>query len=111
MVSAATIRLEDDQLAELATLIAAQLQAQPSPAGLVDAQQLAKHLGVARSWIYTHSAELQGKRLGGERGRLRFDLDEATTAFAAASKPEQPKSTPRRRRAPAHVGSTLQVRA
>jgi len=109
-VSAATIRLEDDQLAELATLIAAQLQAQPSPAGLVDAQQLAEYLGVARSFVYTHADQLGGKRLG-KRGRLRFDVAEASAAFAASSKPDQPKSTPRRRRAPAHVGSTLQVRA
>jgi len=111
VVSAATIRLDADQLDELATLIAAKLRPQPSPAGLVDARQLAESLNVARSWVYGHSAELGGKRLGGKRGRLRFDVAEASAAFAASSQPEQPKSAPRRRRAPAHVGSILQVRA
>jgi hypothetical protein len=110
-VSAATIRLDNDQLDALATLIVAKLQAQPTPAGLVDARQLAEHLGVARSWVYTHADQLGGKRLGGKRGRVRFDIAAAMDAFAAASQPEQPKSTPRRRQAPAHVGSTLQVRA
>lgn len=110
-MSPATIRLDDDQLDALATLIAAKLQAQPTSPGLVDARQLAEHLGVARSWVYTHTAQLGGRRLGGKRGRLRFDLSEATAAFAVASQPEQVKSTPRRRRAPGHVGSTLQVRA
>jgi len=109
-VSAATIRLEADQLAELAALIAAQLQAQPSPAALVDAQQIAKRLGVARSWVYANADQLGGKRLGGKRGRLRFDLSEATAAFAASSQPEPVESTPRRHRARAHVGGTLQVR-
>jgi hypothetical protein len=106
------MRLDEDQLDALADRIAARLARQPSPANgaaLVDAATLAEHLGVARSWVYTHADQLGGKRLGGERGRLRFDLSEATAAFAAASQPEQVKS-PRRRRAPAHVGSTLQVR-
>jgi hypothetical protein len=42
---------------------------------LVDAAQLASRLGVERSWIYEHAAELGALRLGdGPRARLRFDL-------------------------------------
>jgi hypothetical protein len=105
------MRLDDDQLDALATLIAAKLEAPPTSPGLVDARQLAEHLAVDRSFIYSHADQLAGKRLGGKRGRLRFDLAEATAAFATASHPEPPKSTPRRRRAPARAGSILQVRA
>jgi hypothetical protein len=111
VVSAATIELSAEQLDALATLIAAKLQACNLMPGLVDAQQLAEHLGVARSFVYSHADQLGAKRLGGKRGRLRFDASEALAAFAAASQPEQVKAKPRRRRAPAHAGSILQVRA
>lgn len=40
----------------------------------VDAAGLAEMLGVERDWVYAHSAELGGVRLGGPRGRLRFDV-------------------------------------
>jgi hypothetical protein len=105
------VRLDEDQLDALATLIAAKLQAPPTSPGLVDAKQLAAHLGVARSFIYAHADELGGRRLGGKHGRLRFEVSKATAAFAASSQAEPPKSAPRRRRARAHVGgSILQVR-
>jgi len=109
-IPAATIRLDADQLDALAELIARKLQAQPTSVGLVDARQLAEHLGVARSFVYTHADQLAGKRLGGKRGRLRFDLAEATAAFAATGHAEQSRSAPKRRRGRAPVGSTLQVR-
>lgn len=112
-MSAATIRLDADQLDQLAELIAGKLRAQPTPVGLVDAAKLAEMLGVARSWVYSHADQLGGRRLGGKRGRLRFDASEALAAFAVASQPEQVKpaaAAPRRRRARAHVGA-LQVRS
>jgi excisionase family DNA binding protein len=41
------------------------------------AEELAKMLGVTRSFVYEHAEELGGYRLGGgPRARLRFDLDE-----------------------------------
>ena len=82
----ATIRLEPDQLADLARLIAAELSAStaaPSaPVGLVSAATLAPMLGVSRSWIYEHAGELGAVRLGGARGRLRFDPDAARAALS-----------------------------
>ena len=44
------------------------------PVRLVDAATLARILDVDRDWVYAHARELQAVRLGGERGRLRFDL-------------------------------------
>ena len=44
------------------------------PVRLVDAATLATILDVERDWVYAHARELQAIRLGGKRGRLRFDL-------------------------------------
>jgi len=44
---------------------------------LVDAAAVASYLGVARSYVYEHAAELGARRLGrGPRARLRFSLTE-----------------------------------
>jgi hypothetical protein len=52
------------------------------PARLLDATQLARHLGVTRTWVYEHAQQLGAIRLGtGTKARLRFDLDTATTAI------------------------------
>jgi len=41
---------------------------------LVDAAELARRLGIERSWVYTHAIELGAVRLGsGPKPRLRFD--------------------------------------
>ena len=41
---------------------------------LIGAAELARRLGVDRSWVYTHAIELGAVKLGdGPRARLRFD--------------------------------------
>jgi hypothetical protein len=56
--------------------------ADPRPARLLDATQLARHLGVTRAWVYEHAHQLGAIRLGtGTKARLRFDLDTATKAL------------------------------
>lgn len=41
---------------------------------LVDAAELARRLGIERSWVYTHAIELGAVKLGsGAKPRLRFD--------------------------------------
>ena len=69
-------RLHPDDVEAIAVRVAALLQqpASPSPARLVDAATLATILDVERHWVYAHARELQAVRLGGKRGRLRFDL-------------------------------------
>ena len=43
-------------------------------AELVDAAELARRLGIERSWVYTHAIELGAVKLGsGRKPRLRFD--------------------------------------
>lgn len=39
----------------------------------VDATTIARELGVERDWVYEHANQLGAVRLGGPRGRLRFD--------------------------------------
>lgn len=79
------VRLPDDQLDQLAALVAERLQgltaATVGPAerqGLVSAAELARELSVSRQTIYGAAAELGGVRVGtGPRARWRFDLDDA----------------------------------
>lgn len=66
-----------------------------SPTGLVDAVTLANELGVERDWVYSHAADLGAIRLGGPRGRLRFDRGIVRERLEASDKPSNP--TGRRR--------------
>jgi hypothetical protein len=78
---------------------------------LLTAEQLARHLGLNRAWVYEHATELGAIQLGnGPRPRLRFDAQLAAQALqgrrrrnepAAVEKP-QPRPT-RRRRPPTTV--------
>ena len=43
-------------------------------ARLVDAATVADSLGVEPDWVYDHAEQLGAIRLGGPKGRLRFDL-------------------------------------
>lgn len=68
----------------------------PEPAArLVDAAGLASVLGVDRSWVYSHAKQLHAVRLGGPRGRMRFDLDVVQRALKA--EPTRPRQNGRRR--------------
>jgi hypothetical protein len=49
---------------------------------LVDAAELARRLGIERSWVYTHAIELGAVKLGsGRKPRLRFDPQAAARAL------------------------------
>jgi hypothetical protein len=67
---------------------------------LIDAATLAARLGVERHWIYAHRRELGAVRLGGPRGRLRFDLDQIPDRLAAdtgsPSRSRRPEAPTRR---------------
>jgi hypothetical protein len=91
----------------VADLIAAK---QTQPLGrFVDAAQLAEVLGVERDWIYANANTLGAIRLGGPRGRLRFDLQRVREAWPApeANKPRRAPGRPRRKRSKAKRGARL----
>src|SRR5271167_3907540 len=86
---------------QVADLIAA-TQARPS-GQFVDASELAQLLGVERDWVYAHANTLGAIRLGGPRGRLRFDLQRVQDAWPARTTSRAPRSAgrSRKKRAPA----------
>ena len=75
-----------DEIDAVAERLAEVLSSAPANVGLVDAQELAEQLGVARDWVYANAERLGGVRLGdGPRARLRFDAERAQEALTANS--------------------------
>jgi hypothetical protein len=68
--------LDSDDIESIATRVAELLRddVPASPARLADAAEVARELGVDRDWVYAHTRDLGATRLGGDRGRWRFDL-------------------------------------
>jgi hypothetical protein len=103
------LRVPDALVLAIAERVAELLRCEPTRGCLVDAQTLAGALGVDRSYVYSHAAELGAVRIGnGSKPRLRFDLDTAREAFACyasnqsqgsnASAGAEPAGLPARRR-------------
>jgi hypothetical protein len=92
-------------------------RAEMPPTGLVNAQRLAQTLGVSRSTVYEHAAELGAVQVGGgSRPRLRFDPEKALEAWSrrSGSKGSQAPQTSvapsvRRRRRSAPMGSGVRL--
>ncbi len=81
------MRLDPADIEEIARRVADILRADGPSADrgrYVDASTLAEHLGVERDWVYAHARELGAIRLGGTRGRLRFDLDQVVRSLHEA---------------------------
>jgi hypothetical protein len=96
---------------------AAHDEAHPTPAHLLTAEQLARHLGLNRAWVYDHAAELGAIQLGnGPRPRLRFDAQLAAQALQARRRRKEPTAAddvprprPTRRRRPPSTVPLLPV--
>ena len=75
----------------------------PAARDLMDAGQLARHLGLTRAWVYEHAEQLGAIQLGdGPRPRLRFDPQTAMQALderRRRSEPQPAKPTSRARAA------------
>ena len=71
---------------------------------LIDAAELARRLGMERSWVYSHAAELGAVRLGdGPNARLRFDPQLVAKMLRPLRDPESEERrerSPERRRMP-----------
>lgn len=78
-----TVILDPADIEQIAQRVADLLAAtHTQPTGqFVDAAQLAQLLGVERDWFYAHANALGAIRLGGPRGRLRFDLQRVRDAW------------------------------
>jgi hypothetical protein len=99
------VTLDDDDIEAIAHRVAELLNQRPAAVRLVDAATLAAVLGVERDWIYAHATQLGAIRLGGPRGRLRFDPNHALHALRLSPQPaaERPARRPRRPRGPKEV--------
>jgi hypothetical protein len=73
---------------------------------LVDAAELASRLGVDRAWVYSHAKELHAVRLGGPRGRMRFDID-SVLRLLDGEPARPPRPAPRRRTKLIDLGGEL----
>jgi hypothetical protein len=84
------------RVAELLRRQAGGTEAHQAPTRLLDAGELARHLGVTRWWVYQHAPELGAIRIGaGPRARLRFDVDAAKAALDSARRhPPAPTGMP-----------------
>lgn len=95
------MRLEPADIEAIAQRVVELLPARAEAANVryVDATELARVLAVERDWVYAHARELGAVRLGGPRGRLRFDLRQIQRSLA--ERREQPtdvlQPAPRRR--------------
>ena len=93
--------LDDDDIEQIARRVAQLLGAAQPHTGprYVDAGDLARMLGIERQWVYAHARELGAIRLGGPRGRLRFDVGRVAEALGRpdqAGMPARPGSSRRR---------------
>jgi hypothetical protein len=99
--------LDPEDIESIAARVAELLrEQQPSSASrLADAAEVARELGVDRDWVYAHAEELGAARLGGARGRLRFDLVRIRRDLACpAGARSRPTTARRPRRQPSTRG-------
>jgi hypothetical protein len=84
--------IDEDELADrVARRVVSRLRDGPerNSRQLIDAAEVARILGCARSWVYEHKAELGVVRLGGgSKPRLRFDRGRVGEIAAAAKSSE-----------------------
>jgi hypothetical protein len=75
--------LDDEDIEQIARRVAELIGSAQAHTGprYVDASDLARMLGIERDWVYAHAVELGAIRLGGPRGRLRFDVGRVTEAL------------------------------
>jgi hypothetical protein len=78
------MRLDPADIEQIARQVADLIAATDrGPSGqFVDAAELAVLLGVERDWVYAHAHALGAIRLGGPRGRLRFDLQRVQDSWS-----------------------------
>lgn len=101
--------LDSDDIEAIARRVLALLhdELQAAPVRLVDAVTLARTLGVDRSWVYAHAKELKPIRIGGPRGRLRFDLNEVQRRLTGNGTPSNGRGRTTRRRGVMDAGGEL----
>ena len=101
------VRLHESSIEAVARRLAELLRDDVHAGELIDAAEVARRFGVARSWVYDHAEELGALPLGGgSRPRLRFDPEIVAARLQAhrgaapgdsAGGPKRPGRRPRKR--------------
>src|SRR4051812_23767844 len=80
--------LDDEDVEAIAQRVADLLQPAGPERGWVRVEEVCRRFGVSQAWVYAHSAELGGIRLGtGPKARLRFDLERCRVAIEGMAQP------------------------
>jgi len=89
--------LDPEDIDRIADAVAERLGASPAAnVRMVDAATVATTLGVDRHWVYAHQRDLGAVRIGGPKGRLRFDLQHVLrTVRTDPAKPTRQRAHPR----------------
>lgn len=96
------VRLHESSVEAVARRLAELIREDVGTGQLVDAAEIARRFGVARSWVYDHAQDLGALPLGGgSRPRLRFDpavVAERLEAIQSKSQPGAPRRAPQKGR-------------
>ena len=91
------VQLDPDDIEQIAHRVAELIdkrEVSPAVQRFVDAAHVARLLGVERDWVYEHAVQLGGIRLGGPRGRLRFDRETLPERLGQAADSAPAATTP-----------------
>lgn len=94
-------RVSDAIVTRLAEVLSDERRSAPArqPMPWLDAQEVARRLGVSRDWVYEHAEELGGTRVGaGIRPRLRFPPDAVESPRSNLSPPAATRDPSEQRR-------------
>jgi hypothetical protein len=92
--------LDDEDIEAIADRVAAKLR-RPVGVGLIDADAVARMIGVKRDWVYANKKRLGAVPIGqGEKPRLRFSLERVRAVMAEGGQPRPDEPAPKRRGRP-----------
>jgi hypothetical protein len=92
--------LDDEDIEAIADRVAAKLR-RPVGVGLIDADEVARMMGVKRDWVYANKERLGAVPIGeGEKPRLRFSLERVRAVMAEGGQPRPGEPAPKRRGRP-----------
>jgi hypothetical protein len=92
--------LDDEDIEAIADRVAAKLR-RPVGVGLIDADEVARMMGVKRDWVYANKGRLGAVPIGeGDRPRLRFRVETVRAVMAEGGQPGPDEPAPKRRGRP-----------
>jgi hypothetical protein len=92
--------LDDEDIEAIADRVAAKLR-RPVGVGLIDADEVARMMGVKRDWVYANKRRLGAVPIGeGDKPRLRFRLETVRAVMAEGGQPRLDEPAPKRRGRP-----------